>query len=60
MSRLAVEFLITLYKIPAGKIQVVQHGVPDFSRALNNRAIALHPAKPPLLCTFGYLAEVKG
>ena len=60
MSNLAVEFLVTQYKIPASKIQVVQHGVPDFSEALHNRVINLQKTKKRLLCTFGLLGRSKG
>ena len=36
MSKRAVEFLTTIYDIPADKIQIIEHGVPDLEAPEEN------------------------
>lgn len=61
MSKLAVEFLKTIYEIPAEKIIMIEHGVPD--NAGNCPAIKKELAafgNKRLLFTFGLLSKNKG
>ncbi len=36
MSKRAVEFLTTIYDVPAEKIQIIEHGVPDVEPVEDN------------------------
>jgi glycosyltransferase involved in cell wall biosynthesis len=61
MSKLAVEFLKTIYEIPADKIIVIEHGVPDSegtSEAVKKELSSFKGKK--LLFTFGLLSKNKG
>lgn len=61
MSKLATEFLINIYDIPADKIVLIEHGVPDFSfmqRKKYKRMLNLENRKS--LLTFGLLSRDKG
>jgi len=61
MSKLAVEFLKTTYEIPAEKIIIIEHGVPDSegtSEAVKKELAAFKDKK--LLFTFGLLSKNKG
>lgn len=61
MSRRAVEFLIRIYGIPAEKIQLLEHGVPDLEAPAYNPVKLLSPFKNHrVLLTFGLLSRNKG
>lgn len=61
MSQRAVEFLTTIYDIPADKIQIIEHGVPDVEAPLDNPVKALSSFKNHrVLLTFGLLSRNKG
>ncbi len=57
----AVKMLETVYEVDKNKVEIIEHGVPDFSELLKN-----HPAKPAkwqqrkLIFTFGLLNRNKG
>ncbi|MEN9569591.1 MAG: hypothetical protein RL172_822 [Bacteroidota bacterium] len=59
MSKLAVNFLSTIYKIPLQKIAIIHHGVPDFSVYKKAPAALNYPGKK-VLSTFGLLGRSKG
>jgi glycosyltransferase involved in cell wall biosynthesis len=55
MSNRAVEFLTTIYDIPAEKIQIIEHGVPE------NPVLSISSFKnKKVLLTFGLLSRNKG
>jgi glycosyltransferase involved in cell wall biosynthesis len=61
MSKLAVDFLKKIYKIPEEKIALIEHGVPDFSymeRKQYKKKLNLENRKS--LLTFGLLSRDKG
>ncbi|QJD94713.1 glycosyltransferase [Mucilaginibacter robiniae] len=61
MSKRAVEFLTTIYEIPAEKIQIIEHGVPDLEAPANNPVKKLSAFKNrKVLLTFGLLSRNKG
>lgn len=61
MSQRAVEFLTTIYDIPADKIQIIEHGVPDLEAPENNPIKNLTPFKNRrALLTFGLISRNKG
>ncbi len=60
MSKMAVTFLTGIYRIPPQKIQVIHHGVPDFSHVEKDDAPKLHFEGRTLLSTFGFLGRSKG
>ncbi|RFZ85909.1 glycosyltransferase [Mucilaginibacter terrenus] len=61
MSKRAVEFLTTIYDIPAEKIQIIEHGVPNLEAPENNPVKNLTPFKNHrVLLTFGLLSRNKG
>ncbi|MCK7554475.1 hypothetical protein MKQ70_05435 [Chitinophaga sedimenti] len=35
MSQLAIDFLVNIYGVSAEKVQLIEHGVPDFSELTN-------------------------
>src|SRR5476651_1423563 len=54
MSQRAVEFLTTIYEIPAEKIQLIEHGVPDVESPEENPVKNITPFKNHrVLLTFG-------
>jgi glycosyltransferase involved in cell wall biosynthesis len=61
MSRCAVDFLVKIYNIPAAKIKLIEHGVPDLEAPVENpvKKIAAFRDKRVLL-TFGLLSRNKG
>lgn len=59
MSRLAIDFLSTIYKIPSKKISLIYHGVPDFTDVQNNDTKFKYNGKK-VLSTFGFLGRSKG
>ena len=61
MSQRAVEFLTTIYDIPAAKIQIIEHGVPNIDAAENNPIKNLSIFKNHrVLLTFGLISRNKG
>src|ERR1700743_513691 len=61
MSQRAVEFLTTIYAIPAEKIQIIEHGVPDLEASENNPVKQLNVFKNRrVLLTFGLISRNKG
>lgn len=61
MSHRAVEFLTTIYDIPADKIQIIEHGVPDLEAPKDNPIKSLTPFKNHRsLLTFGLISRNKG
>lgn len=61
MSKRAVEFLTTIYDIPADKIQIIEHGVPDLEAPEDNPVKNITPFKNKrVLLTFGLLSRNKG
>jgi len=61
MSKRAVEFLTTIYDIPADKIQIIEHGVPDVEAPKINPVNSLSQFKNHrVLLTFGLLSRNKG
>jgi hypothetical protein len=61
MSKLAVDFLKNIYEIPADKIAIIEHGVPDTegtSLAVKKELAAFADRK--ILFTFGLLNKNKG
>ena len=59
MSKLAVEFLHTIYQIPKQKIALIRHGVPDFSNVESESEKFNYKGKK-VLGTFGFLGRSKG
>ncbi|WP_109608307.1 glycosyltransferase family 4 protein [Mucilaginibacter oryzae] len=61
MSKRAVEFLTTIYEIPADKIQIIEHGVPDVEAPVDNPVKNLSSFKNKrVMLTFGLLSRNKG
>ncbi|GAC1301880.1 MAG: glycosyltransferase family 4 protein [Mucilaginibacter sp.] len=61
MSQRAVEFLTTIYDIPAEKIQIIEHGVPDVDAPEENPVKNLSSFKNHrVLLTFGLISRNKG
>jgi glycosyltransferase involved in cell wall biosynthesis len=61
MSQRAVEFLTNIYDIPADKIQIIEHGVPDLEAPKDNPIKNLTPFKNRrALLTFGLISRNKG
>ncbi|MEO8884416.1 MAG: glycosyltransferase family 4 protein [Mucilaginibacter sp.] len=61
MSNRAVEFLTTIYDIPAEKIQIIEHGVPDVEAPEVNPVKSLSQFKNhKVLLTFGLISRNKG
>lgn len=60
MTHKAVEFLTGIYNIPATKIELIEHGVPDlkFNHALAKKEFKLDTKK--VLLTFGFISRNKG
>lgn len=61
MSNLAIDFLTDIYQVPKEKIQLIEHGVPDFSymqRKEYKKLLKLENRKS--LLTFGLLSKDKG
>jgi len=61
MSRLGAEFLLKIYQIPEHKIEMIEHGVPNFdlesSLAMKEK---FHFEKKKIILTFGLLGRNKG
>src|SRR6201999_222546 len=61
MSQRAVEFLTSIYDIPAEKIQIIEHGVPDLEAPEDNPVKQLSAFKNRrVLLTFGLISRNKG
>jgi glycosyltransferase involved in cell wall biosynthesis len=61
MSKRAVEFLTEIYDVPAEKIQIIEHGVPDLEAPEDNQIKNLAAFKNHrVLLTFGLLSRNKG
>lgn len=61
MSRRAVDFLIKIYDVPADKIQLIEHGVPDLEAPLVNQVKSLASFRNKrVLLTFGLISRNKG
>lgn len=61
MSKRAVEFLTTIYEIPAEKIQIIEHGVPDVEIPEDNPVKNLKSFKNQrVMLTFGLISRNKG
>ena len=61
MSRRAVDFLIRIYNVPADKIQLIEHGVPDVGPSELNPVKNLSQFKGRrVLLTFGLISRNKG
>jgi glycosyltransferase involved in cell wall biosynthesis len=61
MSQRAFEFLTTIYDIPAERIQIIEHGVPDLEESENNPIKQLTAFKNHrVLLTFGLISRNKG
>lgn len=61
MSRRGVDFLQEIYGVPAGKIQYVEHGVPDLEAPVTNPLYKVTPfLQHRVLLTFGLLSPNKG
>lgn len=61
MNPIAIGFLTKVFKVPAKKIQVIEHGVPDFSQLTDADGIIPDEWKNrKLMLTFGLLGRSKG
>ncbi|MBS3770246.1 MAG: glycosyltransferase family 4 protein [Bacteroidales bacterium] len=61
MSHLAVDFLKNIYKIPGGKIKIIEHGTPTFKPYEQNALKKSYKLKDrTVLLTFGLLSRNKG
>ena len=61
MSQRAVEFLTSIYEVPAEKIQLIEHGVPDVEPSELNPVNNLSQFKNRrVLLTFGLISRNKG
>ncbi|MFW5944743.1 MAG: glycosyltransferase family 4 protein [Bacteroidota bacterium] len=61
MSHLAVDFLKNIYKIPSGKIEIIEHGTPTFKPYEQNALKKSYKLKDrTVLLTFGLLSRNKG
>jgi glycosyltransferase involved in cell wall biosynthesis len=60
MSQKAVLFLTTIYDVPAEKIEIIEHGVPDlqFNQVATKKEFKLENKK--VLLTFGFISRNKG
>ena len=60
MSHKAIEFLVSIYKIPREKIAFIEHGVPDihFDQEKSKKEFKLESKK--VLLTFGFIGRNKG
>ncbi|MET4082835.1 glycosyltransferase involved in cell wall biosynthesis [Pedobacter sp. UYP30] len=61
MSNKAVLFLKSIYKIPAERIKIIEHGVPDLEPSANNPLLQSPLFKGrKVLFTFGLISKNKG
>lgn len=60
MSKLAVNFLTTIYQVPLQKIAIIHHGVPDFGQ-ITGRSVTMERYNGRrIISTFGFLGRSKG
>ena len=60
MSRLGVDFLKRIYKIPEHKISLIEHGVPNFQLGSTHGRKKFHLENKKTILTFGLLGRNKG
>src|SRR3984957_2193357 len=61
MAEKARELLLTVYRVPADKIEVIPHGIPDFAFVEPDKAKAEFGfSGRPIILTFGLLSPNKG
>lgn len=64
MGHKAIDFLTTIYQLPAEKIKLIEHGVPSLKRTQNSRykncRIDRNLEGKKILFTFGLLSRNKG
>jgi glycosyltransferase involved in cell wall biosynthesis len=61
MSQRALDFLTSIYEVPAEKIQIIEHGVPDVEASEKNPVKSLSQFKNRrVLLTFGLISRNKG
>ncbi len=61
MSKMAVNFLETIYDIPSEKIAMIEHGIPDFDFSRHDYFKKLyHFEDKKVLMTFGLISSGKG
>lgn len=61
MAQKAVDFLIDIYEIPHSKIELIQHGVPDYNENEENPLLDnIYFKNKRTLITFGLLSRNKG
>ena len=60
MSRKAIEFLVSIYNVPAEKVVLIEHGVPDiqFNQDKSKKEFKLENKK--VILTFGFIGRNKG
>ncbi len=60
MSHKAIEFLVSIYKVPKKKIVLIEHGVPDiyFNQEKSKKEFKLETKK--IILTFGFIGRGKG
>ncbi|HSH51354.1 MAG TPA: glycosyltransferase family 4 protein, partial [Bacteroidales bacterium] len=60
MSHKAIEFLVNIYDVPAGKIALIEHGVPDiyFNPEKSKKELKIENKK--VILTFGFVGRNKG
>ncbi len=61
MNPIAIGFLTKVYNVPKYKIQVIEHGVPDFGQLIDNTGIIPSEWKNrKVMLTFGLIGRSKG
>lgn len=60
MSNKAIEFLTSVYNIPADKITLIEHGVPDIRFEHQSAKKDLKLASKNIILTFGFIGRNKG
>ena len=61
MNPIAIGFLTKVYKIPKHKIQVIEHGVPDFSKLKDDGKVIFEKwNNKKIMLTFGLIGRSKG
>lgn len=60
MSHKAIEFLVSIYKVPKKKIVLIEHGVPDihYDHEKSKKEFKLETKK--IMLTFGFIGRSKG
>ncbi len=60
MSHKAIEFLVSIYKVPQEKIAFIEHGVPDLQFDSNKSRKEFKLENKKVLMTFGFIGRNKG